>query len=81
MRLWIGQDATILPGVIIALLQAFKWWDLPIAEINQLIPLLHDGDLEKVKERIREALSKNKRLPEKDSSCRHLSSLTRLFPL
>jgi len=30
----------------------FKWWDLPIEEINELIPLLHNNDLEYVKEEI-----------------------------
>ncbi|MDR0653913.1 MAG: CatB-related O-acetyltransferase [Synergistaceae bacterium] len=93
---WIGQNATILPGVrvgdgviigansmvgsdvgpytivagnpakpvrkrfdneLIALLQAFKWWDKPIDEIQELIPLLHDRDLEKAKKEIKERLS------------------------
>ncbi len=31
------------------LLQAFRWWDKSIEEINQLIPLLTSGDLENVK--------------------------------
>ena len=85
---WIGQNATILPGVcigdgviigadsvvgsdvepytviagnpaklvrkrfddeLIALLEAFKWWDKPIEEIQSLIPLLSSGDLESVR--------------------------------
>ncbi|MCL2035724.1 MAG: CatB-related O-acetyltransferase [Oscillospiraceae bacterium] len=37
---------------LIALLQAFKWWDKPIDEIQALIPLLHDNDLERVKREI-----------------------------
>ena len=37
---------------LIALLQAFKWWDKPIDEIQVLIPLLHDNDLERVKREI-----------------------------
>ncbi|GAB6393578.1 MAG: Vat family streptogramin A O-acetyltransferase [Treponematales bacterium] len=89
---WIGQNATILPGVhigngaiigassvvgsdvapytivvgnparfvrkrfddeLISLLEAWKWWDLPSNEIAELIPLLHDTDLERVKNEIR----------------------------
>lgn len=81
---WIGQQATILPGVhvgdgaiigarsvvsrnvppytivagnparivrqrfdddLIALLLRFRWWDLPVAEINSLIPILTSPDL------------------------------------
>ena len=34
---------------LIRLLQAFRWWDKSIEEINQLIPLLTSGDLENVK--------------------------------
>ena len=37
---------------LIALLQAFKWWDKPIDEIQALIPLPHDNDLERVKREI-----------------------------
>lgn len=89
---WIGQNATILPGVHIGdgaiigansvigsdvepytivvgnpaeairyrfdeelteLLLKFKWWDKPIEEINELIPILTSSDLEKVKAEIR----------------------------
>jgi virginiamycin A acetyltransferase len=89
---WIGQNATILPGVkigdgaiigtksvvasnvepysivagnpakvikkrfddeLIELMLKLKWWDLPIKEINELIPLLHNNDLEYVKNEIR----------------------------
>jgi virginiamycin A acetyltransferase len=89
---WIGQNATILPGVrigngvivgagsvlgsdvdpytivagnparpvrkrfddeLIALLEAFKWWDRPIEEIQSLIPLLSSGDLESVRKRLK----------------------------
>lgn len=85
---WIGQNATIMPGVhigdgaiiganslvskdvepytivagnpirvirkrfddeLIDLLECFKWWDKSIEEINNLIPLLTNGDLEKVR--------------------------------
>jgi virginiamycin A acetyltransferase len=86
---WIGQNATILPGVkigdgviigtksvvgsdvepyaivagnpakvirkrfddeLIALLLQLKWWDLPVEEIQALLPLLHNNDLEYVKD-------------------------------
>jgi virginiamycin A acetyltransferase len=89
---WIGQNATILPGVKIGdgviigtksvvgsniepytiaagnpakiirkrfddeltgLLLQLKWWDLPIKEINKLIPLLHNTNLEQVKKNIK----------------------------
>jgi virginiamycin A acetyltransferase len=89
---WIGQYATVLPGVhigdgaivgadstvgsdvepyavvagnpakplrkrfddeLIALLLAFKWWDRPIEEINRLIPVLTDGDLASVREKLK----------------------------
>lgn len=85
---WIGQNATVLPGVhigdgaiigansvvgsdvapysivvgnparlirkrfdddLIALLLEVKWWNLPIEQINQFIPVLSCDDLEKVK--------------------------------
>jgi virginiamycin A acetyltransferase len=32
---------------LIELLLAFKWWDRSIDEIQELIPLLSDGDLER----------------------------------
>ena len=35
------------------LLLEFKWWDKPIEEINELIPILTSSDLEKVKAEIR----------------------------
>ena len=92
---WIGQNATILPGVhigdgaiigansvvgsdvepytvvagnpakpvrkrfddeLIDLLEMFKWWDKPTLEIQELIPLLNDSDLEKVKREIKRRL-------------------------
>jgi virginiamycin A acetyltransferase len=31
-----------------------KWWDLPIDEIIKIIPLLHDNNIENVKNKIRE---------------------------
>ena len=34
---------------LIDLLERFKWWDKSIEEINNLIPILTNGDLEKVK--------------------------------
>ena len=38
---------------LIALLEEFRWWDKDIEEINSLIPLLTDGDTEKVKEKLK----------------------------
>ena len=35
------------------LLLKFKWWDKPVEEINELIPILTSGDLDKVKAEIR----------------------------
>ena len=37
---------------LIALLHEFRWWDKAIDEIQELIPLLHDNDLERVKREI-----------------------------
>jgi virginiamycin A acetyltransferase len=92
---WLGQNATILPGVhigdgaiiglnsvvgsdvapytiaagnpampirkrfddeLIALLEAFKWWDKPIDEIQALMPLLSSGDLERVRRALKEKM-------------------------
>ena len=92
---WIGQNATILPGVHIgdgaivgansvvgrdvppytvvagnpakeirrrfddemtALLLELRWWVRPVEEINALIPLLTNGDIAFVKEKLRELL-------------------------
>ncbi|GHV28460.1 Vat family streptogramin A O-acetyltransferase [Spirochaetia bacterium] len=39
---------------LIALMLQLKWWDLPIAQINALIPVLSDPDLERVKSRLKE---------------------------
>ena len=41
---------------LIALLLAFKWWDKPIEEIQELLPLLSDSDLERVKCAIKEQI-------------------------
>ena len=88
---WIGQNATILPGMHIgdgaiigansvvgsnvepysivvgnpaevtryrfdeeltSLLLKFKWWDKPVEEINELIPILTSSDLDTVKAEI-----------------------------
>jgi len=38
------------------LLLKFKWWDKPIEEINELIPILTSSDLDKVKAEIRRRL-------------------------
>ncbi len=92
---WIGQNATIMPGVkigdgaiigtncvvassvepysivvgnpakeirkrfddkLIDLMLQFRWWDRPIDEINQLIPLVSNDDLEFVKAEIEKIL-------------------------
>lgn len=92
---WIGQNATILPGVhigdgaiigansvvakhvepysivagnparfirkrfdeeMINLLLEVRWWNLPIEQINRLIPLLSCDDLQKTKEELRNLL-------------------------
>lgn len=45
---------------LIRLLLQFKWWEKSIAEINQLIPLLTSGDLEKVKAEIAERVRENR---------------------
>ena len=94
---WIGQNATILPGVhvgdgaiigansvvasdvepysivvgnpvkliryrfdgeLTSLLLKLKWWDKPVEEINELIPILTNSDLEFVKNKIRELTEK-----------------------
>ncbi|MBQ3777465.1 MAG: CatB-related O-acetyltransferase [Fibrobacter sp.] len=39
-----------------ALLLKFKWWDKPIDEINNLIPILTSGDLKKVKAELKARL-------------------------
>lgn len=95
---WIGQNATILPGVhigdgaiigassvvasdvepysivagnpakqlrkrfdseLIAILLELKWWELPIEQINALIPTLTNSDLDAVKEQLRQLLKKS----------------------
>ena len=38
------------------LLLKLKWWDLPVEEIMKLIPLLHDNNLERVKEKLKEVV-------------------------
>jgi virginiamycin A acetyltransferase len=96
---WLGQNATILPGVhigdgaiiglnsvvgsdvepyaiacgnpakpvrkrfddeLVALLEAFRWWDKTIDEIQTLVPLLSCGDLERVKRELGERLKGGK---------------------
>ena len=41
---------------LISLLQELKWWDKPVDEVQELIPILNDGDLERVKHEIKERL-------------------------
>lgn len=43
---------------LIELMQETKWWNLSIEEINELIPILTCGDLEKVKNILRQRLGK-----------------------
>jgi virginiamycin A acetyltransferase len=43
---------------LIALMLKLSWWDLPVEEIDKLIPLLHNSDLEYVKEKIKCITSK-----------------------
>ncbi|MDR1368060.1 MAG: CatB-related O-acetyltransferase [Candidatus Accumulibacter sp.] len=43
---------------LIALLLEFKWWDLPIDEIDVLLPLLSNRDLDWVRAKIRDRLGK-----------------------
>ena len=44
---------------LIQLMLDFKWWEKSIEEINQLIPLLTSGDLEKVKAEISQRFREN----------------------
>lgn len=94
---WIGQNATILPGVhigdgaiigadcvvghdvepytivvgnparvlrrrfddeLISLMLEWKWWDMTVGEINEVIPILTSGDLEAVRAEIRKRIGK-----------------------
>lgn len=41
----------------IDLLERFKWWDKPIEEIDELMPILSNSDLNKVKEEIKKLLN------------------------
>lgn len=54
----VGNPAKVLrkrfDDELIELMLKFKWWDKSIDEIDELIPLLTCGDLEKVKVKIRE---------------------------
>ena len=47
---------------LIALLQRFKWWDLPIAEIKKLTPLLNDGDFERVKSELKKKIKARQKI-------------------
>jgi virginiamycin A acetyltransferase len=38
------------------LMLKLKWWNLPVEEIMQLIPLLHDNDMENVKKKLKETV-------------------------
>ena len=58
----VGNPATQIrkrfDDALIQLMLDFKWWDKSVEEINQLIPLLTCGNLEKVKTEISERLHK-----------------------
>ena len=41
---------------MIGLLLELKWWDKPIKEINELIPLLTNSNIDYVKEKIKERI-------------------------
>jgi virginiamycin A acetyltransferase len=41
---------------LVALLEEFKWWDKHAEEIKELISVLTDSDLERVKREIKERL-------------------------
>ncbi|MDR1223900.1 MAG: CatB-related O-acetyltransferase [Tannerella sp.] len=40
-----------------ALLLKLKWWDLPLEAINELIPLLHNNDVEYVKAKLKKTVT------------------------
>jgi virginiamycin A acetyltransferase len=50
---------------LVELLQEYKWWDLPVDQIQELIPLLTGSDLGKLKNALKEKLGRDKspRLP------------------
>ena len=41
---------------LIDIMEKLRWWDLPVEEINALIPVLSCSDLEKVKEILKKKL-------------------------
>ncbi|WP_041611335.1 CatB-related O-acetyltransferase [Treponema primitia] len=41
---------------LIEIMLKLKWWDLPVSEIRKLIPILHNKDIEYVKEELKKAL-------------------------
>ena len=41
---------------LIELMLKLKWWDLSIEEIIKLVPLLHNNNLEYVKEKIKDII-------------------------
>ena len=57
----VGNPARVLrrrfDDEMIDVLLKFAWWDKPIEEIDELIPLLTSGDIEKVKEELRNRLT------------------------
>ena len=63
---------------LIALLLRFRWWDRPVEEINELIPLLTCGDLERVRRELRQRLYTP--LSLKQPFCGHLFRSGRVKP-
>jgi virginiamycin A acetyltransferase len=45
---------------MINLLQKLQWWNLPLEQIKQIIPLLHNSDIEYVKGKIQKLLEQVK---------------------
>ena len=43
---------------LIELLEKVKWWDMDITEIQNIIPILNDGNLSVVREKLKEILKK-----------------------
>jgi virginiamycin A acetyltransferase len=47
-----------LDDELVSLLLRFKWWDLPVAEVQALVPLLSNPDLNQVKAELRQRLAR-----------------------
>lgn len=57
----VGNPARVLrkrfDDELIAIMEKLQWWDLPAEEINSLIPVLSCGDLEAVRETLRQRVA------------------------